>query len=158
MQTSATFDARDDNALSRLRHLIRTLVRARRRQHALEVGAVGLLWTMVVATLIVVAARVIVLDVQSWLVATSVTLVGALTTAVFIWRRPDDMSVAIDADIELRLKQRLSTAWEYVRADAPRPIAARLAQAALVRRHARRPEHVFRLATIRKDGSCQLLS
>lgn len=144
MQTSATFDARDDNALSRLRHLIRTLVRARRRQHALEVGAVGLLWTMVVATLIVVAARVTVLDVQSWLVATSVTLVGALTTAVFIWRsRPDDMSVAIDADIELRLKQRLSTAWEYVRADAPRPIAARLAQAALVRRHARRPEHVF---------------
>ncbi len=144
MQTSATFDARDDNALSRLRHLIRALVKARRRQHALEVGAVGLLWTVVLATLIVVVVRLMGLDVAPWVVATGISVAGAFITAVLIWRsRPDDMSVAIDADIELRLKQRLSTAWEYVRAEAPRPIAARLTQAALVRRHARRPEHVF---------------
>ena len=107
-------------------------------------GAVGLLWTVVLATLIVVVVRLMGLDVAPWVVATGISVVGAFITAVLIWRsRPDDMSVAIDADIELRLKQRLSTAWEYVRAEAPRPIAARLAQAALVRRHARRPEHVF---------------
>lgn len=71
-----------------------------------------------------------------------VAFAGAL--ACTWWRAPDDLQVAILADLQLRLQQRLSTAWELLRGGADAALSERLAARVFGGRRPPRVEQVFR--------------
>ena len=71
----------------------------------------------------------------------SVALLGAGIMAR--WRRPNDLHIAVLADIKLKLKQRLSTAWEFARAQPDSEISTRLAVQVVKQRLPLRSEPVF---------------
>ena len=73
----------------------------------------------------------------------SLTLLGSVIMARR--RRPDDLRVAVLADIRLKLKQRLSTAWEFTRTQPGSEISISLAVAALKQRLPLPSEPVFPL-------------
>ncbi len=73
----------------------------------------------------------------------SLALLGAIIMAR--WHRPDDLRVAVLADIKLKLKERLSTAWEFAHTQPGSEVAMRLAVQAVKQRLPLRSEPVFPL-------------
>lgn len=133
-------------AEDRLRTTVGALVRARRLQLLINHVCVGLAIGLAAATVVVLVAR-LASSSHSVLELTIATLVAALAIALLVgWgRRPDALDVAIRADVALRLKQRLSTAWEYMQAHDDAELARRLAAQAVRERLPARPGLVFPL-------------
>ena len=133
-------------AEDRLRAAVAALVRARRLQLLVDHGFVGLAIGFSAATVVVLVAR-LASSSHSVLELAIATVIGSLAIALLVgWgRRPDAVDVAIRADVALRLKQRLSTAFEYMAAQGDAALARRLAQQAVKERLPARPGLVFPL-------------
>lgn len=115
-------------ARERLSASVAALARARRLQVLLDYGFAGLLVGLVIATLVVLVARLTPLPYSPWQLSSAVVVIAvALALLVGWWRRPDALEAAIRADVALNLKQRLSTAWEYMTVHGDRELAERLA-------------------------------
>src|SRR5690606_29954298 len=115
-------------ARERLHDTVAALARARHLQLIVDHAFAGLLTGLCLATLAVLALRLGALPLplgMTALVTVAVALAGSL--AIAAWRRPDPLQVAIRADVALRLKQRLSTAWELVCVEGDTELSDRLA-------------------------------
>lgn len=133
-------------AQERVRRVVAALTRARRLQLLADHGLGGLLAGLAAATIAALAVRLVPLPYSLWQVAgvaIGIALVAAL--AVGWRRRPDALEVAIRADLMLRLKQRLSTAWEIMTVRKDGALAERLAVEAVKAELPVRPWLVFPL-------------
>lgn len=124
-----------DAAATRLERFVRDLTRARRLQILVELGGGGLFFGLIAACVPVLAVRLGGLPWSEWSAAALALGLALAGAAVLAWRRrPDDLQVSILADLELRLEQRLSTAWEFARREPGTPLTQRLAALALARK------------------------
>ena len=122
----------DDDADARLEDFVRELTRARRLQILAELAAAALFFGLLAACVPVLAARFGVYPGPEWPAAAAALALFLAAAAVLAWRRrPGDLEVSIRADLELRLEQKLSTAWEVARREPDTPVATRLAAQAL---------------------------
>jgi hypothetical protein len=111
---------------ARLRAAVLDLTRARRLQVLVDHGFAGLLIGLALAAAAMLAARVA--QVQPWPLAGAVVAMALAAAVLAGWRRrPGALDVAIRADLKLKLKQRLSTAWEYLAAHPDGELTERLA-------------------------------
>ena len=133
-------------ARERLRKAVSALTRARRLQLMVDSAFAGLLAGLCLATLAVLAVRRLQASFPTWPLAGALVL-GAVAIALLLgWsRRPAPLDVAIRADVMLRLKQRLSTAWEFMTGQADAELTDRLAVQALRAGLPARPRTVFPL-------------
>jgi hypothetical protein len=133
-------------ARDRLRRVVGALTRARRLQLLLDHGFGGLLAGLGLATVVVLAVRLAPLPFSPLQLALAVVIVALVIALLLGWhRRPDALDVAIRADLALRLKQRLSTAWEYMTVQGDAELAERLAAQAVKAKLPARPGLVFPL-------------
>jgi hypothetical protein len=111
-----------------LHRTVTELTRARRLQLIVDHAFAGLAAGLGLATLAVLSSRLLSWPQAPWQLAAAAVL-GSVTIALLLgwWRRPDSVEVAIRADLKLRQKQRLSTAWEYVNVHGDDELADRLA-------------------------------
>ena len=115
-------------AIARLGGLVRDLTRARRLQLLVEFVCVGSFFGLIVACAVVLSLRLAALPHSGWQVAAWLLGAALVAAATLAWRRrPDDLEVAILADIALKLEQKLSTAWEFVRREPHAVVTQRLA-------------------------------
>lgn len=135
-----------DGVRERLRRAVAALARARHLQLLVDYAWGGLLVGLSLATVLVLAIRLMALPASAWQAALA-AIVGSLVIAVLLawWRRPDALDVAIRADVALRLKQRLSTAWEFATRHDDDALAERLAVQAVKAGLPSRPTLVFPL-------------
>ncbi|MCH9675374.1 MAG: hypothetical protein K0U93_28305 [Gammaproteobacteria bacterium] len=144
----------DGSALDHMVHTVRRLVRAERRQVLMHYGLGGLFWGIVGASVAALVIRLMSLQVAV-LHATSVCILVGLTVGLSAgWAaRRSPMAVAIQADIRLNLKQRLSSAWELFERDSRSPAAAEISQQLLRARLPAQAQRVFPLS--RESGNEQ---
>jgi hypothetical protein len=130
----------------RVRRLVAALTRARRLQFLADHVAGGLLTGLAAATLATLGVRLLAVPYSLWQI-TGAAIGVALTVAVALsWRRrPDALEVAICADVTLKLKQRLSTAWEIMTVRGDCELSERLAVQAVNCELPNRPGQVFPL-------------
>lgn len=115
-------------ARERLHKVVAALTRARRLQLLVDHGFGGLLAGFVLATVAVLVARLMPSPYPPWQLASAAVIIALVVALLVGWRRrPDSLEVAIRADVMLRLKQRLSTAWEFVTLHGDNQLADRLA-------------------------------
>jgi hypothetical protein len=130
----------------RVRRVVAALTRARRLQFLLEHGFGGLLVGLGLATVAVLMVQLVPLPYSPSQVAVAVLIVALVIALLLGWhRRPDTLDVAIRADLALRLKQRLSTAWEYMTVHGDAELTERLATQAVKAELPHRPGLVFPL-------------
>src|SRR5262245_25599221 len=115
-------------ARERVHKVVADLTRARRLQVLVDYGCGGLLTGLGLASVAVLIAGLTPLHGPRWQLAGAV-VVSALVLALVAgwWKRPDTLEVVIRADLKLKLKQRLSTAWEFMKVDDAGELADRLA-------------------------------
>lgn len=146
--TESLWLGRDDriSAEDRLRSVVASLMRARRVQQMVDYACMGLLAGLVLATLAILAARLVPLPISLWQAA-AVPVIAALAVALWAaWQRhPDPLEVAIRVDLRLGLRQRLSTAWEFMTAHRDDERVGRLAVQAVKANLPRSPRRVFPL-------------
>ena len=115
-------------ARERLGLAVAALTRARRLQVLGDHGFGGLLAGLGLATIAVLAARLIALPYSPWQLAGAAVIIAVALALLLGWqRRPDALEVTIRADLALNLKQRLSTAWEFMSVHGDSELAERLA-------------------------------
>lgn len=115
-------------ARERLYKVVAALTRARRLQLLVDHGFGGLLAGLALATVAVLVARLMPSPYPPWQLAGAAVIIALVVALVVGWRRrPNALDVAIRADVMLRLKQRLSTAWEFVILHGDNELADRLA-------------------------------
>jgi hypothetical protein len=135
-----------DTVRERLRRAVAALARARGLQLLVDHVWGGLLAGLSLATVLVLASRLVSLPFPAWKLATAAVILPVLIAlGLAWWRRPDPLQVAIEADLALRLKQRLSTAWEFATRDGDEALADRLAAQAVRAGLPARPALVFPL-------------
>jgi hypothetical protein len=129
-----------------VRRVVAGLTRACRLQCLLDHGLGGVFAGLALATVVVVVAR-LVPSAGSPLPFALAAIAAALGVALLLgWlRRPGALEVAIRADVALKLKQRLSTAWEFLTLHSDRELAERLASQAVRSRLPVHPWLVFPL-------------
>ena len=146
--TAQDFWFRGESAAAedRLRTTVDALVRARRLQVLVDHAFAGLALGLALATVVVLVAR-LASSSHSVLELSIATVIATLAIALLVgWgRRPDALDVAIRADVALRMKQRLSTAWEYMTIQEDAELVRRLAAQAVKERLPARPGLVFPL-------------
>lgn len=129
-----------------LSRLVAALTRARRLQVLLDHGFCGLLVGLLLASVAVLSARLMPSPYPPWQLGSAAVIVALAAALLVGWRRrPDSLEVAIRADLTLRLKQRLSTAWEFVTLHGESELADRLAVQAVKAGLPARPWLVFPL-------------
>jgi len=134
------------SARARLNAVVRGLARANRLRVFVECGWAGLFCGLTVSCAAVLAIRVGRLPVSAWDVVAWLLALALAAAAVIARKRcPDDLQVAILADLRLNLEQKLSTAWEFARLETDAAMAERLAVQAVKARLPLKPEHVFPL-------------
>lgn len=130
----------------KLQTAVSALTRAKRLQHFAEYILGGLFWGLAAACAAVLILRLGALSGPVPIFAFSFICAALIVAAAIAWRRrPDDLQVAILADVQLNLKQKLSTAWEFARSGADSVLSERLAVQAIQSRLPARPERVFPL-------------
>ncbi|HSC95506.1 MAG TPA: hypothetical protein VLC73_11080 [Burkholderiales bacterium] len=133
---------------------VAALTRARCLQVLVDHGFGGLLAGLSLATLLVLAARLIPLPYSPWQLAGAAVIIAVALALLLGWqRRPDALEVAIRADLALKLKQRLSTAWEVITVRGDSELAERLSVQAV---KAGLPTHPGRLFPLRVNRWGQL--
>lgn len=133
-------------AREKMEAFVRDLKRAKTRQVLVEYGCKGLFWGLVIACTGVLVIRLAHLPYAAWRVVAYVLCLTLAASAVIAWRRrPDELRVAILADLDLNLKQKLSTAWEFARSGADPVVVERLAVQAVKARLPSRCDRVFPL-------------
>jgi hypothetical protein len=144
--TDSLWLGRDDRipAEERLRGVVASLTRARRAQQMVDCAFIGLLAGLVAATLVVLTARLVPFSISLWPVVAA-PLIAVLAVALWVgWRRrPDALAVAIRVDLRLGLRQRLSTAWEFMTDHRDDPRVERLAAQAVKADLPRSPGRIF---------------
>jgi hypothetical protein len=119
-------------AEERLRRVVAGLVRARRLQLLVDHASGGVLAGLGLATAVVLLTRLVPSSYSTWQLGTAAAIIPLAVALVVGWRRrPDALDVAIRADLALKLKQRLSTAWEFMTRHGDRELAGRLAAQAV---------------------------
>jgi len=109
------------NAREQVTGVVRALSRARWRQIFIDCASTAVFSAVLVSIVAVAAIRFGWLSLSPWLAVFGLLFLAlAGAAAIAFVRRPDDLDVAIDADLKLNLKQRLSTAWEFMSDDAHR--------------------------------------
>lgn len=115
-------------ARERLSKAVAALTRARRVQVLVDHGFGGLLAGLGLATVAVLVARLVPLPYPPSQLAGAAVIIAVAVALLVGWqRRPDALEVAIRADLTLNLKQRLSTAWEFMTVHGDGELAERLA-------------------------------
>ena len=133
-------------AAQKLRAAVQTLTRAKRLQILVEYIWGGLFWSLAVACAAVLLIRFGQLPYTISTVVAGLVCLGLLAAVLIAWqRRPDPLQVAILADLQLNLKQKLSTAWEFARPETNPALTECLAAQAIRARLPARPERVFPL-------------
>jgi hypothetical protein len=131
-------------ARERLRRTVAELTRARQLQVLVDHGFGGLLAGLCLATVAVLVSRLVPLPYPPWQPAGAAVIIALGVALLIGWqRRPHPLEVAIRADLALRLKQRLSTAWEFMTIDGDGELAERLAAQAVKAGLPPRPGKVF---------------
>ncbi|MDH3716311.1 MAG: hypothetical protein OET44_20990 [Gammaproteobacteria bacterium] len=131
-------------ARDRLDDIVAYLTRQKWRQLAVENSCAGLFWGLTVSAAVVIAVRLTAPGIT--IAAVVASLVGFALAAALLktWiERPDKLQVAILADLELKLKQRLSTAWEFAERGTDPALSHYLAEQAVKRRYPSRHHTVF---------------
>ena len=119
-------------ARERLRETVAALTRARRLQVLVDHGFGGLLVGLGLATVAVLVTRLVLSPYPPWQLAGASVIIALVVALLVGWRRrPDALDVAIRADLTLKLKQRLSTAWEFMTVHDDDELAERLAAQAV---------------------------
>jgi len=115
-------------ARERLSKAVAALTRARRLQVLVDHGFAGLLAGLGLATFAVLVARLVPLPYPPWQLGVAAVIIAVALALLVGWkRRPDALDVTIRADLTLNLKQRLSTAWEFMTVHDDDELAERLA-------------------------------
>lgn len=143
---SRTTDALAGEVLpaERLKALVASLVRARHRQMAMRCLGRGLLASLCACIIVVVGLRLAASEVSLWSAVAALLLAGLLVSALVAWRRrPDPLEVVIAADVRLRLKQRLSTACEFILGGRDDELTGALARRACRARLPTRTDYIF---------------
>ncbi|MGQ0749418.1 MAG: hypothetical protein ACT4PS_02675 [Betaproteobacteria bacterium] len=131
-------------AQERLRRLVAALTRARRLQLLVDHAFGGLLAGLAAATVAVLAVRLMPWAYPLWQVAGAAIGIALMVALTVAWRRrPSALEVAIRADLNLKLKQRLSTAWELQTVRGDCELTERLAVQAVRAELPTRPWPVF---------------
>jgi hypothetical protein len=134
-------------ARERLSTAMAALIRARRLQVLVDNGFGGLLVGLGLATFAVLVARLVPLPYSPWQLGAALVITAVALALLVGWRRrPDSLEVAIRADLALKLKQRLSTAWEIMTVRGDSELAERLSVQAV---KAGLPTHPGRLFPLR---------
>ena len=108
-------------AREKLQTSVRSLGRARHRQILVSYLSTGLCIGLILACVVVLIIRLTGLDYPlSYAVFGCLAMCLLLATLFTMVRKPDDLEVAILADVAMNLQQRFSTAWEFLR--RPNPI------------------------------------
>jgi hypothetical protein len=142
--TRALWIAHGSPARDRLRKVVADLTRARRLQVLLDHGFGGLLAGLGLATIAVLVCRLAPLPYPPWQPAGAAVIIALAVALLMGWRRrPAALEVAIRADLMLKLKQRLSTAWEFMTVQRDGELAERLAVQAVNAGLSARPGMVF---------------
>ena len=130
-------------AEQRLAQFMREAGQQKHREILLDYACANVFWALILASAFVLYTRLNTTGSSTTVlgVLLSVALLGAGIMAR--WRRPDDLHIAVLADIKLKLKQRLSTAWEFARAQPDSEISTRLAVQVVKQRLPLRSEPVF---------------
>ncbi len=127
-----------------LRDIVAHLTRQKWRQQLIEGFGVGLFWGLCAATAAVLLVKLNVPRLALLTVIVPCVATAVIAALVAAWlKRPDRLQVAILADLELRLKQRLSTAWEFADRGADPGLAQRLAVQAVKQRFPPAYQRVF---------------
>jgi len=133
-------------APQRLGEIVAHLTQQKWRQLFVDYGWVGLFWGLTISAVTVLALKAHTPDMptQMW---SALIIGGALSVAIVkAWaNRPDKLTVAIQADVALKLKQQLSTAWEFAQTTAEPEIVKRLAVQAVNQRYPPPSQAVFAL-------------
>ena len=121
---------RNTSAVEQVTTVVRALSQARWKRIYVDCASTALFIALLLAIVAVAAIRFGWLSLLPWIgpwigpwVEPWMAILGLLSlalagsTVIAYLRRPDELEVAIDADIKLNLKQRLSTAWEYISCD-----------------------------------------
>lgn len=133
-------------AQERVRRVVAALTRARRLQLLVDYALGGLLAGLAAAAVAALAVRLVPWPYSLWQVAAAAIGIALAAALALGWRRrPDALEVAIRADVILRLKQRLSTAWEIMTERDDGALAERLAVQAVKSELPARPWVVFPL-------------
>ncbi len=126
--------------------IVSTLTGQKRRQLLVEHGWLGLFWGVAVSTLVVLTLKLAAPGYLSPTVVASIIGLALAAAACKAWMdRPDELQVAILADVELKLKQCLSTAWEFATRDGDPALVQRLAVQAVKQRYPSQSQAVFPL-------------
>ena len=125
---------------------IRETTGQKQREILINLNCVSVLCALLVSVVLVLYSRLAGADLSTTWVLTILLSLALLTAGIMTRRRrPDDLQVAVLADIKLRLKQRLSTAWEFARTEPGSEVTQRLAVQAIKQRLPLRSEPVFPL-------------
>ena len=134
------------SAAQKLQAAVQALTRAKWLQILAECLWTGLFWGLAVSCVAVLFIRFGMLPYTIAIAVTSLMGIALMAAAVIAWqRRPDPLQVAILADMQLHLKQKLSTAWEFARLEADPTLTESLTVQAIRARLPARPELVFPL-------------
>lgn len=133
-------------AEERLAHFMRETCRQKHHEILFDSICTGIFAALMLCVVLVLFSRLGESEIPAN-IPVAVVLSLALLGSTFMARRrrPDDLRVAVLADIRLKLKQRLSTAWEFARTQPGSEIAILLAVQALKQRLPLPSEPVFPL-------------
>ncbi|MFT5173272.1 MAG: hypothetical protein ACI8W7_001446, partial [Gammaproteobacteria bacterium] len=118
------------SAVEQVTTVVHALLQARWKRIYIDYSSTAVFIALLLAIVAVAAIRFGWLSLLPWIgpsigpwIAPWMAILGLLSlalagsTMIAYLQRPDELEVAIDADIKLNLKQRLSTAWEYISCD-----------------------------------------
>lgn len=135
---------RDDpqRAWDVLAGFVRAVSRQKRHQTLVEHAGTAVFWALLISIAAVLSIRLGGLAYSPIGVVASLLVLAVIVSAFMTWwRRLDDLETVVLADLELNLKQRFSTAWEFARLEPDSPLTGQLVRDAV--RNLRLPRYAL---------------
>ncbi|MFT5446785.1 MAG: hypothetical protein ACI9DC_001960 [Gammaproteobacteria bacterium] len=108
-------DSTGQQPRERVRALVLAMSHARWRQLSIDCASKAVFAAVLASIVAVLAIQVGWLPLSPWATTSGLLFLALCIAAGIAWtHRPDELEVAIRADLELNLQQRLSTAWEFM--------------------------------------------